>query len=99
MLRFHRSYDLLLTPQLPITAVKAGQDVADPATQSYWIDWSPFTYPFNMTRQPAASVPIGLHDDGLPMALQFVGRPYDDRLVLRAARAYENARPWALPPR
>ncbi len=99
MQRFHRRYDLLLTPQLPITAVKAGQDVADPATQNYWIDWSPFTYPFNMTRQPAASVPIGLHDDGLPMALQFVGRPYDDRLVLRAARAFENARPWALPPR
>jgi aspartyl-tRNA(Asn)/glutamyl-tRNA(Gln) amidotransferase subunit A len=99
MNRFHRRHDLLLTPQLPITAVKAGQDVADPATQSYWIDWTPFTYPFNMTRQPAASVPIGIHSDGLPMALQFVGRPYDDRLVLRAARAIERARPWATPPR
>ena len=99
MNRFHRRFDLLLTPQLPITAVKAGQDVADPATQTYWIDWTPFTYPFNMTRQPAASVPLGLHSDGLPMALQFVGRPYDDRLVLRAARALERAKPWALPPR
>ncbi|MCA3265281.1 MAG: amidase, partial [Azospirillum sp.] len=98
MLRFHRRYDLLLTPQLPITAVVAGRDVADPATQSYWIDWTPFTYPFNLTRQPAASVPIGRHSDGLPMALQFVGRPYEDRVVLRAARAFERARPWAMPP-
>lgn len=98
MLRFHRRYDLLLTPQLPITAVVAGRDVADPETQRYWIDWTPFTYPFNLTRQPAASVPIGRHSDGLPMALQFVGRPYEDRVVLRAARAFERARPWAMPP-
>jgi aspartyl-tRNA(Asn)/glutamyl-tRNA(Gln) amidotransferase subunit A len=96
MARFHRRYDLLLTPQLPITAFAAGQDVATP-DQSYWIDWTPFTYPFNMTRQPAASVPAGLHSNGLPMAFQLVGRHYEDRLVLRAARAIEQARPWKMP--
>ncbi len=96
MARFHRSYDLLLTPQLPITAFAAGQDVATP-DQRYWIDWTPFTYPFNMTRQPAASVPAGLHSNGLPMAFQLVGRHYEDRLVMRAARAFERARPWKLP--
>lgn len=94
--RFHRRHDLLLTPQLPITAFAAGQDVASPE-QTYWIDWTPFTYPFNMTRNPAASVPAGLHPDGLPMAVQLVGRYYEDRLVLRAARAIERARPWPLP--
>jgi aspartyl-tRNA(Asn)/glutamyl-tRNA(Gln) amidotransferase subunit A len=96
MAKFHETYDLLLTPQLPITAFAAGQDVATPE-QSYWIDWTPFTYPFNMTRQPAASVPIGLHSNGLPMALQLVGRLYEDRTVLRAAYAFERAKPWPLP--
>ncbi len=96
MARFHRRYDLLLTPQLPITAFAAGHDVATP-DQSYWIDWTPFTYPFNMTRQPAASVPAGLHSNGLPMAFQLVGRHYEDRLVLRAARAIEQVRPWKMP--
>ncbi|MCA3264034.1 MAG: amidase [Telmatospirillum sp.] len=96
MAKFHEAYDLLLTPQLPITAFAAGQDVATP-DQSYWIDWTPFTYPFNMTRQPAASVPIGLHSNGLPMALQLVGRLYEDRTVLRAAYAFERAQPWPLP--
>ncbi|MBI3507213.1 MAG: amidase [Proteobacteria bacterium] len=96
MARFHRKFDLLLTPQLPITAFAAGTDVASP-DQSYWIDWTPFTYPFNMTRQPAASVPAGLHSNGLPMAIQLVGRHYEDRLVLRAARAIEAIRPWRMP--
>jgi aspartyl-tRNA(Asn)/glutamyl-tRNA(Gln) amidotransferase subunit A len=96
MARFHRRYDLLLTPQLPITAFAAGQDVATP-DQSYWIDWTPFTYPFNMTRQPAASVPAGLHSHGLPLAFQLVGRHYEDRLVLRAARAIERVQPWKMP--
>jgi aspartyl-tRNA(Asn)/glutamyl-tRNA(Gln) amidotransferase subunit A len=96
MARFHRRFDLLLTPQLPITAFAAGQDVATP-DQAYWIDWTPFTYPFNMTRQPAASIPAGLHSNGLPMAAQLVGRHYEDRLVLRAARAIERVRPWQMP--
>jgi aspartyl-tRNA(Asn)/glutamyl-tRNA(Gln) amidotransferase subunit A len=49
------TYDLLLTPSLPMAAFPADSQVADPATQRHWIDWTPFTYPFNMTRQPAAS--------------------------------------------
>jgi hypothetical protein len=92
----HETVRQLLTNQLPLTAFEAGRDVATP-DQHYWIDWTPFTYPFNMTRQPAASVPIGLHSDGLPMAAQLVGPLYADRLVLRAARAVESARPWKLP--
>jgi aspartyl-tRNA(Asn)/glutamyl-tRNA(Gln) amidotransferase subunit A len=87
------TYDLLVSPQLPVLAFPVGQDVADPATQEHWVDWTPFTYPINMTRHPAASVPIGLSDTGLPMAMQIVGRHFDDRRVLLAARAYEQVRP------
>jgi aspartyl-tRNA(Asn)/glutamyl-tRNA(Gln) amidotransferase subunit A len=90
------TYDLLVSPQLPVLAFPVGQDVADPATQEHWVDWTPFTYPLNMTRHPAASVPVGLSDTGLPMAMQIVGRHFDDRLVLRAARAYEQVCPAAL---
>ena len=57
--------------------------------------WIPYTYPFNATGQPAASVPCGFTKDGLPIGLQIVGRRYDDVTVLRAAAAFERARPWA----
>jgi aspartyl-tRNA(Asn)/glutamyl-tRNA(Gln) amidotransferase subunit A len=93
MAKFHRRYDLLLTPSVAVPALKAGELLSDPATQKEWIDWSPFSYPFNLTRQPAASVPCGLTRAGLPIGLQIVGRMYDDALVLRAARAYEQAAP------
>ena len=91
------TYDLLVSPQVPVVAFPVGQDVADPSTQSHWVDWTPFTYPFNMTRHPAATVPVGLSPEGLPMAMQIVGRHFDDRLVLRAARAYERVRPVVVP--
>jgi aspartyl-tRNA(Asn)/glutamyl-tRNA(Gln) amidotransferase subunit A len=87
-------YDILISPQLPLTAFPIGSDVADPSTQSHWGDWTPFTYPINMTRHPAATVPTGLASDGLPMAVQLVGRHFDDRLVLRVARALESAQPF-----
>jgi aspartyl-tRNA(Asn)/glutamyl-tRNA(Gln) amidotransferase subunit A len=96
MAKFHRRYDLLLTPAVAVPALKVGALLSDPATQKEWIDWSPFSYPFNLTRQPAASVPCGLTKAGLPIGLQIVGRMYDDALVLRAARAFERAAP---PPR
>jgi aspartyl-tRNA(Asn)/glutamyl-tRNA(Gln) amidotransferase subunit A len=62
-----------------------------------FVTWTPFTYPFNLTMQPAASVPCGFGDDGMPVALQIVGRHFEDGLVLRAARAYEAAHPFAMP--
>jgi len=96
MRRFHERYDLLLTPTLPIAAFKAGQEVPDPA-QERWVNWAPFSSAFNLTQQPAASVPCGFTAAGLPVGLQIVGRQYDDALVLRAARAFEAARPWPLP--
>jgi aspartyl-tRNA(Asn)/glutamyl-tRNA(Gln) amidotransferase subunit A len=95
MMRFHEKYDLLLTPQMPIPALEAGR--VTPADGSYgdnWLNWSPYTYPFNLTQQPAASVPCGFSSDGLPIGLQIVGPARRDDLVLRAARAFESAQPF-----
>jgi aspartyl-tRNA(Asn)/glutamyl-tRNA(Gln) amidotransferase subunit A len=96
MLRFHERYDLLLTPQMPVPAIEAGRVTpADGRFGDEWINWSPYTYPFNLTQQPAASVPCGFSSDGLPVALQIVGPLRRDEIVLRAARAYESACPFA----
>jgi aspartyl-tRNA(Asn)/glutamyl-tRNA(Gln) amidotransferase subunit A len=97
MRQFHERYDLLLTPTLPLAAFAAGQDVPEPRPDGRWIDWSPFSHPFNLSQQPAASVPCGLTAAGLPVGLQIVGPMHADALVLRAARAFESARPWPLP--
>ncbi len=96
MVRFHARYDLLLTPQMPIPALEAGRVVpADGGYGDDWLEWSPYTYPFNLTQQPAASVPCGFTVGGLPVGLQIVGPARQDALVLRAARALESARPFA----
>ncbi|MGH8721352.1 MAG: amidase, partial [Burkholderiales bacterium] len=97
MNQFHEKYDLLLTPTLPLPAFEAGKEVADVVKERRWTDWSPFSYPFNLTQQPAASVPCGLTKAGLPAGLHIVGPKYADALVLRAARAYEATRPVAAP--
>jgi aspartyl-tRNA(Asn)/glutamyl-tRNA(Gln) amidotransferase subunit A len=95
---FHRRYDLLLTPMMPVPALPVGQDLNDPATERHWLDWSPFSYPFNLTRQPAASIPCGLTKAGLPIGLQIVGPLYADDRVLRAARAFETTQSIRHPP-
>ena len=97
MNRFHQKYDLLLTPTLPLAAFEAGREVAHLLKEKRWTDWSPFSYPFNLTQQPAASIPCGFTRKGLPVGLHIVGPRYADALVLRAARAYESIRPIALP--
>jgi aspartyl-tRNA(Asn)/glutamyl-tRNA(Gln) amidotransferase subunit A len=98
MAAFHQQYDLLLTPMMPVPALPVGQDLTDPAAEDMWIDWSPFSYPFNMTRQPAASLPCGLTRAGLPIGLQIVGPLYAEDRVLRAARAFEQTQPERRPP-
>ncbi|WP_420101201.1 amidase [Bosea sp. (in: a-proteobacteria)] len=95
MARFHARYDLLLTPTLPLPAFEVGRNT--PAHGAYgedWTRWTPFTYPFNITQQPAVSVPCGLTSGGLPAGLQIVGAFGKDALVLRAAAAFEQARPF-----
>ncbi|TMU94447.1 amidase [Streptomyces sp. DASNCL29] len=89
--RFHSAYDLLVTPALPITAFEAGVEVPKGSEHTRWTGWTPFTYPFNLTQQPAASVPCGLSGAGLPIGVQLVGARHADALVLRAAHALFEA--------
>lgn len=88
---FHDTYDLLVTPTLPITAFEAGAEVPKDSGHHRWTGWTPFTYPFNMTQQPAATVPVGTDGDGLPIGLQIVAARHRDDLVLRTAHALYEA--------
>ena len=88
---FMESYDLLLTPTLPIAAFEAASCRPSMTANGKWVYWTPFSYPFNLTQQPAASVPCGFTKAGLPVGLHIVGRMFDDRTVLRASQAYEAA--------
>lgn len=93
---FHGRYDLLVTPALPIPAFEAGALVPPSGTWGdRWTNWAPFSYIFNLTQQPAASIPCGLTKSGLPIGLQIVGPIGADALVLRASRAYERNCPPA----
>ena len=87
---FHETYDLLVTPTMPITAFDCTRQAPEGWSSQMWTAWTPYTYPFNMTQQPGASVPCGVAG-GLPVGLQFVAARTQDALVLRAARAYEKA--------
>lgn len=94
---FFQRYDLLLTPTMPVVAWEAGEpapaQIAGRSIANF--EYTPFTFPFNLTGQPAATVPGGFSADGLPIGLQIVGRRLDDATVLRACAAFEAARPWA----
>ncbi len=97
MLAFFQNFDLLVTPTMPIAAFPAGTDYPPQADRGQWNDWTPFTYPFNLTQQPAISVPCGFTKAGLPVGLQIVGPLLGDQRVLRAARAFELAQPFRMP--
>jgi aspartyl-tRNA(Asn)/glutamyl-tRNA(Gln) amidotransferase subunit A len=100
MARFFASYDLLLTPTLPLAAFEAAHLLPPAGTWGeYWTDWAPFSYPFNLTQQPAASLPCGFTRAGLPVGLQVVGAIGRDDLVLRASRAFEACHPFVMPER
>jgi aspartyl-tRNA(Asn)/glutamyl-tRNA(Gln) amidotransferase subunit A len=93
----HQRYDLLVTPQLATTAFAVNHEVPPGNHMKRWWEWSPFTYPFNLTQQPAAAVPCGFASNGLPVSMQMVAAKFEDRKVLRAARAYERMRRFAMP--
>ena len=97
MRQFMQRYDLLVTPTVAVPAFEArpaGHSPLDPTTM---LGWTPFSYPFNLTQQPACTIPCGLTTTGLPIGLQFVGPMFGDALVLRAARAYEAMHPIPRP--
>jgi aspartyl-tRNA(Asn)/glutamyl-tRNA(Gln) amidotransferase subunit A len=91
---FFETYDYLLTPAVAVPAFDAG--LLSPLAEDgfAWLNWSPFSLPFNLTQQPAASIPCGFTQAGLPVGLQIVGRMFDDRGVLAASRAYEQSTDW-----
>jgi len=93
---FLARFDLLLTPTTAVPPFPVGTGVPREIAgrEVSRLGWMPFTYPFNLTGQPAASVPAGFTDDGLPIGLQIVGRRHADRTVLAAAAAFEAACPW-----
>ena len=94
--KFFAGYDLLLTPTMPCPPFKVGLEgpgsIAGKPVSTY--EWIPFTFPFNLTGQPACTVPCGFTKSGLPIGLQIVGRRFDDATVLRAAARFEAAQPW-----
>jgi aspartyl-tRNA(Asn)/glutamyl-tRNA(Gln) amidotransferase subunit A len=97
MRQFMGGYDLLLTPSVAIPAFDAQPAGQRPMDAQSMLGWSPFSYPFNLTQQPACTIPCGLTSQGLPIGLQIVGPMFGDALVLRAARAYESGHPIARP--
>lgn len=98
--KFFDRFDLLLTPTLPVAAFPVGRGAPDgiiaggEGALPPFPEWLPFTYPWNLTGQPAASIPCGFTRAGLPVGLQIVGRRFADGTVLRAAAALEDAHPW-----
>jgi len=90
---FFEDYDLLISPTMPIPAFKAGENIPSAEYKGDSFAWTPFTYPFNLSRQPASTIPCGFTAAGLPVGLQIAGPLYSDALVLRATRAYEQANP------
>jgi aspartyl-tRNA(Asn)/glutamyl-tRNA(Gln) amidotransferase subunit A len=95
--QLYERFDLLITPALAVLPFPVGQDNADPfpGQTPRELHWTQFTYPFNLTGQPAVSVPCGWSQSNLPIGLQIVGPRFGDAIVLRAARAWEQIAPWS----
>jgi Asp-tRNA(Asn)/Glu-tRNA(Gln) amidotransferase A subunit family amidase len=98
---FHARYDLLLTPTMECVAFPlsdwAPRELGGQAIGEFYDDYCHFCYPFNLSGQPAISVPMAPGAGGLPLGLQIVGRRFEDDRVLRAAAAWERAQPWDTP--
>ena len=90
-------FDLLVTPAVSVPAFDAQPAGHTAMTPEAMLGWTPFSYPFNLTQQPACTIPCGLTRDGLPIGLQMVGPMFGDAQVLRAARAYERVHPIPRP--
>ncbi len=93
MARLHQRFDLLLCPTVPGPPPLADAPTADPI-RALWNNWAPWTFTFNISRQPAITVPMGLRPDGLPNSVQIAAAQHRDDLVLRAARVVELAEPF-----
>jgi Asp-tRNA(Asn)/Glu-tRNA(Gln) amidotransferase A subunit family amidase len=100
MYQYFKNYDILITPTLPCPAFKPGwleTGTTFPTIGKKSLNitsWMTFTYPFNMTGLPAASIPSGWSNSGLPIGMQIVGKRYDEKTVLQVSKAFEEVSPW-----
>jgi aspartyl-tRNA(Asn)/glutamyl-tRNA(Gln) amidotransferase subunit A len=94
--RWFEAWDFLLTPSVSVAAFPAERLMPEhwPQHDWDWVNWAEFSYPFNMSWNPAASVPCGFTTDSLPVGLQIVGKRFDDLGVLQASAAFEGIQPW-----
>jgi aspartyl-tRNA(Asn)/glutamyl-tRNA(Gln) amidotransferase subunit A len=90
MAMLHKSYDAVICPAVPTCAPLADHPITDPVA-ALWNDWAPWTFLFNLTRQPAISIPIGVNESGLPRAIQLAAPLYRDDTLLRIARTIEKS--------
>ena len=95
--QFMQRFDLILTPSTAVTAFKALPAGHSPMDSQAMLGWTPFSYPFNLSQQPAISLPCGLTSEGLPMGVQLVGPMFGDALVLQAAQALQACYPLQRP--
>ena len=95
--QFMQRFDLILTPSTAVTAFKALPAGHSPMDAQAMLGWTPFSYPFNLSQQPAISLPCGLSSQGLPMGVQLVGPMFGDALVLQAAQALQACFPMQRP--
>jgi len=94
--KYFKEYDILITPTTAVPAF--GSETPFPPKinniDTSFIDWMGYTYPFNMTWNPAANIPCGWSKDGLPIGMQIIGRQADDETVLQVSKAFEEIAPW-----
>jgi Asp-tRNA(Asn)/Glu-tRNA(Gln) amidotransferase A subunit family amidase len=91
--RFFETHDLLVSPVLPIASLDVGKNIPDHLQDRNLVSWVFYTYPFNLTGQPAATVCAGITADDMPVGIQILGRALGEYDVVRAAAALERTRP------
>jgi len=95
---FFQDYDILLSPVAPVASIDAGKDIPDHLLDRNLVSWVFYTYPFNLTGQPALTIPAGTDTDGMPIGIQLVGRALREIDIIAAASAFERARPASANP-
>lgn len=94
-------FDVIVTPTLARTAIAIEERLFEPIeiegekADTVRKAWYPYTHPFNLTGHPAMTLPCGFHSDGLPVAIQLVGRRSEDARLFKVAALFEQARPWS----
>lgn len=96
--QFMQRFDVILTPSTAVAAFKALPAGHSPMHSAAMLGWTPFSYPFNLSQQPAISLPCGLTSQGLPMGVQLVGPMFGDAVLLRAAQALQSCYTLIRPP-